>query len=51
MRAPPVTLAETVFFGVHVAKQLLDSRYLKDAAIFQVKAVNSTSKGSDLFVK
>lgn len=50
MRAPPVTLAETVFVRVHVAKQPLDSRSLENAAIFQVKAVYSTSKGGDLFV-
>lgn len=39
MRASPVTLAETVFVGMHVAKQPLDSRDLKNATIFQVKAV------------
>lgn len=51
MRAPPVTLAEIVFVGARVAKQPLDSRCLKNAAIFQVKEVYSTSKGGDLFVK
>lgn len=39
MRASPVTFAETLFVGVHVAKQPFDSRCLKNATIFQVKAV------------
>lgn len=50
VRAPAVTLAETVFVRVPVAKQPLDSRSLENAAIFQVKAVYSSSKGGDLFV-
>lgn len=46
LRVPPVTtLAETVFVGVYVAKQPLDSRCLKNAAVFHVEAVYSTSKG------
>lgn len=50
VRAPAVTLAETVFVRVRLAKQPLDSRGLENAAIFQVKAVCSSSKGGDLFV-
>lgn len=50
MRAPPVTLAETLFVGVHVAKQPLDSRSPENAAVFQVKAGYSTRKAADLLV-
>lgn len=46
-----MTFAEIVFVGARVAKQPLHSRCLKNAAVFQVKAVYSTSKGGDLFVK
>lgn len=39
MRASPVTLAETVFIEVHIAKQLLDSRCLKNAIISSESSV------------